>query len=139
MLKTIIKTFGVVVASSLILGVIGAVIGGNIPGQRGEWAPLGGIFTGTAIGFLIGIFIGLFLVKRFIHYQGSILSGVWAIIVAGVIVGVILLIIDLFNFRPLGSVSNSPGWTIACILFVVLGPVLVVTLGFHLRYRKGKD
>jgi len=137
-----LRTFGIAVASGPVFGVVFALIGfiaAPAVGLVDEYVgSLAGAAWGFCIGYPIGPIIGLFLAKRFRHYRGSVLFCALSIIVVGAVVAGIVYIIELLTYGPHGGVFKAPAWTAVAILFCVLEPPLLGTLGFHLGYRKGK-
>ena len=121
------NTFGMLVGSGLVFGVIIVLIGAWGGFLRGFGTPTPQVNYGFIFGsYPTGVIIGLLLVNRLLHYQGSLLWGILSVIVGGAIIMGVTVII--------------PGWRLpAVILFFSLGPPLLGILGFRLGYRKGKD
>lgn len=126
------NTFGMLVGSGLVFGVIIVLIGAWGGFLRGFGTPTPQVNYGFIFGsYPTGVIIGLLLVNRLLHYQGSLLWGILSIIIGGaVVVGIVSII-------PTPHVSKVPGGLITAILFFFLGPPLLGILGFHLGYRKG--
>lgn len=124
------NTFGMLVGSGLVFGVIIVLIGAWGGFLRGFGTPTPQVNYGFIFGsYLTGVIIGLLLVNRLLHYQGSLLWGILSIIIGGaVVVGIVSIILQVFKV---------PGGSMAAILFFFLGPPLLGILGFHLGYRKG--
>ncbi len=132
------NTFGVVVGSCIVFGVIVALIGARTMDTGGKLGEVDAAIRGFLIGYPIGAIVGLLLVNRLLHYQGSLLWGILSIIIGGAVVVGIVSIIELLTYGPHGSVFKAGAWKIAGILFFFLGPPLIGILGFRLGYRKGK-
>lgn len=126
MLKTMLKTFGVVLGSGVVFGGVACLITWGI--TLGD--PYGGLYAilfGILIGYPIGVIIGIVLVNKLLHYRGSLVFGILGAIVGGVIA----------YFALQYMIVAAMGPTIGLIgqILVFAGPPLLGTLGYCLRRR----
>ena len=131
MLKAVLKTFGMVLGSGLVLACVTGLISWRL--LIGDpWVGLG-IFVVLCFSYPIGLIIGIVLVKKLLRCKGSLLFGILGFILGVVLVGVIVFF--------LGPLKLIPGWahpahtTIEFILVFIVVP-LSFTLGYCL-VKKG--
>ena len=111
----------------LSVGVVALLVGAAV--MRDEFFGLGGLIGGLwglFLGYPLGVVVGLFLLKRFAHYQGSVIYGVIGCLIgAGVSVGMI---------GPL-NIAIDP--SILFSIFFISCPLLA-TAGFYLGKKRRK-
>ena len=107
-----VKTYIIVLGSGLVFGFIVGLVTSLLLGD--PWG-LPFLIWG-ALGLPIGLFIGIILTNKVLHYRGSILYGIFGLILAVIIVGLIWFF--------LGHVF------IGLILIITVIPVFT-TLGYH--------
>ena len=111
----------------LAVGVVAVLIGAAV--MRDELFGLGGLIGGlwgVFLGYPIGVVTGIFLLKRFVHYQGSVIYGlIGCLIAAGISVGMI---------GPL-NIDINP--SILFSIFFISCPLLATT-GFYLGKKRKK-
>lgn len=127
MLKTMLKTFGVVVGSALVFAFVAGLI--TLGVMIGDvYAGLTALVVGIVVGYPIGVLIGIVLVNKLLHYQGSLVFGILGAILGGVIA----------YFALQYMIVAAMGPTIGLIgqILVFAGPPLLGTLGYCLRRRE---
>jgi hypothetical protein len=121
--KRIIALISVMLGTALsgiaMAAVIAFVLSRVMSNSFGGWGGLLAAGIGIAAGYPAGIIIAQVVVKRAMHYPGSLLGGA-----AGVMVGVLPLVVG--EIWPLSLPAGG-----AAILLLVLCPLLG-TAGFHL-------
>jgi len=131
MLKNIAKFIGMMLgtaACGLALGFgLGFLLSRLLWDQFEGWGGLVGALAGMALGYPLGIIIALVVVKRALHYKGSLRLGA-----LGAIIGAVLIfgLAEPFNL----NVSPSVHWG----SLLVLAPLLA-TIGYHQRLKRKGD
>jgi hypothetical protein len=110
--------------TGLAFGALAAFIGASVlHGDLAGFGELAGALTGMVAGYPIGVIVGIILVKKLLHYQGSIMFGS-----LGSLCGVVLTI---GIAEPL-NLNLHPDLLFAS--FFLASPLLG-TLGFNLRRK----
>jgi hypothetical protein len=110
---------GTALSGSAMAAIIAFALSRFMSNSFGGWGGLVAAGIGMAVGYPAGIIIGQVVVKRAMHYPGSLLGGA-----AGVMVGILPLVVG--EIWPLSLPAGG-----AAILMLVLCPLLGTT-GFHL-------
>ena len=130
MLKNILKTFGIIVGSGVVLTcVLGLIAWRLLIGD--PWAGLGLIII-SCFSYPIGLIIGIVLVNKLLYYEGSLLFGILGFILGGLLAGVIMFVPGpgrLIDALITGWTTSLVYSVIAFILIIVVVP-LTFTLGY---------
>ncbi|MFC2032158.1 hypothetical protein ACFLUS_02130 [Chloroflexota bacterium] len=98
-LKFVLMAIGLGVLG-IVVGVIGALIGGKVLGSDSVgFGALGLAIGGVIIGYPAGIIVGIISIKKILHQQGSLLLGI-----LGSIIGAVIIIVLA---EPLNLNSNT--------------------------------
>ncbi|MFC1900788.1 hypothetical protein ACFLYN_04255 [Chloroflexota bacterium] len=106
----------------IAFGIGGAYIGGRVVGAGSVgFGALGLAIIGLFVGYPAGIVIGIILIKRLLHWHGSLLLG---------IIGIIVGMVTVITLAALLSLNS--GIDLLVIILLLIVPVFCL-IGFNLK------
>ena len=124
-----------VAGSSIIIGSLAGFLTYLWGITTGDvFAGLGAVIIGVVIGYPIGVVVGIILVRKVLHYKGSLLFGILGFVLGGFLSGIIMMVLGPVRLLDafISGWATSPVYAMTAFILILVVVPLSFTIGYCL-------